>query len=277
MQNNDISIGKIVKYGLLILVGLIVLIALLTSFTTIDPGEQGIIVRLGQVQGTLDSGLHMKAPFVDDIVKINTQVQKEQVTATAASKDLQDVSAAVALNYSLPADKVISLYTKIGTDYKVKVIDPAIQEAIKASTAKYTAEELVTKREQVRNDIKLSLTDRLTSDFIQVTEISITDFKFSPTFSAAIEAKVTAEQNALAAKNKLSQIDYEAQQKVVTAKAEAEAISLKSAAANNEKYVALQQLEVQKAFAEKWNGVGCQNNCWGTNAQNPIPFLNISK
>jgi regulator of protease activity HflC (stomatin/prohibitin superfamily) len=251
------------------------LIFLLGSFTTISPGEQGIVLRLSSINRVIENGFHFKLPFVEKVVKINTQVQKEQVKATAASKDLQNVSAEVALNYNLFPDKVQTLYSKIGTGYKERIIDPAIQEAIKAATAKYTAEELVTKRESVRNDIKLALTERLTPEYINVTEVSITNFDFSPSFNAAIEAKVTAEQNALAAKNKLEQVKYEAEQKVASAEAEAKSIRLQSDAANNEKYVALKQLEVQEAFAKKWNGVGCQNNCWGTNAQNPIPFLNI--
>ncbi len=277
MNNNEVSVTKIIGFIVLAIVGLVVLISLFGSFTTISPGEQGIVLRLGSINRTIDNGLHLKVPLIESVVKINTQVQKEQVKATAASKDLQNVSAEVALNYNLYPDKVVPLYTKIGTEYKTRIIDPAIQEAIKAATAKYTAEELVTKREQVRNDIKLALTDRLTPEYINVTEVSITNFDFSPTFNSAIEAKVTAEQNALAAKNKLEQIKYEADQTVATAQAQATAIKLQSDAANNEKYVALKQLEVQIEFAKKWNGVGCQSNCWGVNAQNPIPFLNIAK
>lgn len=264
-------IGLIVSAG----IGIVILILLLSSFTTISPGEQGIVLRMSSIDRVVENGFHFKLPFVEEVVKINTQVQKEQVEATAASKDLQNVSAAVALNYNLFADKVEALYSKIGTNYKERIIDPAIQEAIKASTAKYTAEELVTKREQVRNDIKLALTERLTPEYINVTEVSITNFDFSPSFNAAIEAKVTAEQNALAAKNKLEQVKYEAEQKIASAEAEAKSIRLQSDAANNEKYVSLKQLDVQLEFAKKWNGVGCQNNCWGANAQNPIPFLNI--
>jgi regulator of protease activity HflC (stomatin/prohibitin superfamily) len=272
--NNNKAVLGIIVAGIIAIVALIVFFG---SFTTISPGEQGIVLRLSSINRVVENGFHFKLPMIERVVKINTQVQKEQVSATAASKDLQNVSAEVALNYNLFPDKVETLYSKIGTNYKERIIDPAIQEAIKAATAKYTAEELVTKREQVRNDIKLALTERLTPEYINVTEVSITNFDFSPSFNQAIEAKVTAEQNALAAKNKLEQVKYEAEQKVASAEAEAKSIRLQSDAANNEKYVNLKKLEVQIEFAKKWNGVGCQNNCWGVDAQNPIPFLNVTK
>ncbi len=247
------------------------------SWFTVNPGEQGIVIRLGSINRIATAGFNFKVPYIESVVKIDTQTQKEQTTAEAASSDLQTVHTEVAVNYSIDSSKVVDLYTRIGEDYKSRVIDPAIQEAVKATTAKYTAEELITKRPAVQDDIKSSLVSRLSLQDIDVSAVSIINFDFSPTFNAAIEAKVTAEQTALAAKNKLDQIKYEAEQTVATAQAQAESIRLQSEAANNDKYVALKQLEVQKAFADKWNGVGCQNNCWGANAQNPIPFLNITK
>lgn len=256
-------------------IGLVALIVVLGSFFTITPGQKGIVLLGGSIQRTVDSGFHFKTPLIESVVKLDTQVQKEQVKATAASKDLQNVSAEVALNYNLFPDKVETLYSKIGTEYKERIIDPAIQEAIKAATAKYTAEELVTKRESVRNDIKLALTERLTPEYINVTEVSITNFDFSPSFNAAIEAKVTAQQNALAAENKLKQVQFEAQQKVATAEAEAKSIRLQSDAANNEKYVSLKQIEVMEQFAKKWNGASCTSNCWGADAQKPFPITNV--
>jgi regulator of protease activity HflC (stomatin/prohibitin superfamily) len=204
---------------------------------------------------------------------MNYQTNKEQVDVSAASKDLQTVRAVVALNYNLMPDKVGQLYSEIGSEYKSKLIDPAIQEAVKAATARYDASELVTKRELVKEEIKELLIKRLSAVYIQASEVSIVNFDFSPEFNTAIEAKVTAEQSALQAKNKLEQIKFEAEQTIATARAESESIRLKSDAANNEKYVALQRIEVQRAFAQKWNGQ-LPVNMYGSA---PLPFLQLEK
>lgn len=250
----------------------LVLILFLTPFTIIGVGEKGIVINFGKVSRVLDPGIHGLTPFTESVVKMDIQTQKEQTDATAASADLQNVNTSVAINYNVDPSKVVELYSQIGTSYASRVIDPAIQEAVKAATAKYTAEELITKRPAVTEDIKTALTERLTPDFITVTSVSITNFAFSATFNAAIEAKVTAEQNALAAKNKLAQIEYEAQQTVATAKATAESIRLQSDAANNEKYVRLKQVEVQLALAQKWDGKLPVNMYAGA----PLPLLNIT-
>lgn len=272
--NTGKIIGWFVGLGLLFFV---VFPLVLGSWFTVAPGERAVVIKFGSISRVVDSGLHGKFPYIESVVKMDVQTQKEQVKSQAASKDLQVVNAEVALNYSINPSKIAELYTNIGDEESLKsrIIDPAIQEAIKAATAKYTAEELVTKRSEVRDSMKESLSARLQNEYITVTEVSIVDLDFSQSFNAAIEAKVTAEQNALAAKNKLDQVKFEAEQKIATGEAEAKVTKLQSDAANNEKYVSLKQLEVQMEFAKKWNGVGCQNNCWGTNAQNPIPFLNI--
>jgi regulator of protease activity HflC (stomatin/prohibitin superfamily) len=157
------------------------------------------------------------------------------------------------------------LWKSVGEDYKIKIIDPAIQEAIKAVTSKYTAEELITKRSQVKDDAKVVLAERLTKEFIIVDELSIVNFDFSKSFNEAIEAKVTAEQNALASKNKLEQVKYEAEQRIVQAKGEAEAIKIQAEAIQNqggEAYVNLKAIE-------KWNGT------LPTYTGGAMPFINV--
>lgn len=259
-------------------VGLVVVIALilmLSPFTVIGAGEVGVVTRNGAVNRTLDAGLHGITPIIETVHRIDIQTQKEQTEADAASQDLQKVSATVAVNFAVDSSKAANLYTEIGSDYKVKVIDPAIQEAVKGATAQYSAEELITKRPQVTDDIKTALSERLKQYYVMVSSVSVVNFAFSPSFEAAIEAKVTAVQNADAAKNKLAQVQYEAQQTVATAEATAKSISLQSDAANNEKYIQLKELEVQKAFADKWNGTSCQNNCWGAAASSPLPIIQV--
>ena len=197
--------------------------------------------------------------------KIDVQTQKEQVDATAASKDLQNVTTTIALNYSIDQSKVVELYSNIGTSYKERVIDPYIQESVKATTANFTAEELITKREEVSEEVKAHLAERLSPLGIVTQGLSIVNFKFSESFNDAIENKVTAEQNALAAKNKLAQVQYEAQQAVEEAKGKAEALRIESnAISSNPKVLELRAIE-------KWNGVLPQVTGGAT------PFINVNK
>ncbi len=269
----EVTVPDMPKIISAVVVGLIVLILLLGSFGTVGAGERGVRTRFGAVVGEVGTGLYLKIPFVEHVYKMDVQTQKEQTDASAASSDLQNVSAKVAINYNVDPSKVAALYTNIGEDYKAKVIDPAIQEAVKAATAKYTAEHLITERPQVQQDIQAALVARLSTQNITVSAVSIVNFDFSNQFNQAIEAKVTAEQNALAAKNKLDQIKYEAEQKVTTAEAEAKAIQLQSQAANNEKYISLKALDVEKAAIDKWDGRLPTQMIPGQT----LPFINVSK
>lgn len=225
MKNNKgqeathmVLIGGIVLIGLLILIG---------AFYTVSAGYRGVLLTFGKAdQYPIGEGIHMKIPFVQGIVWMEVRTQKYEADASASSSDLQVVTAKIATNYHLSPDSVVAIYNDIGLDYTTRIIMPLEQEAVKSITAKYTAEELITKREQVRQDIKTLMTERLSPRGIIVEEVSIVNFDFSPTFNTAIENKVTQEQNALAAKNKLEQIKFEAQQQVEAAKGQAEAITI---------------------------------------------------
>lgn len=260
-----------VKFGFKVagkvVLGLIVLIALLGTFKTIGAGERGVVLRVGAVNRVMTEGLNWKIPFIESVAVMDVRTQKEEATATAASKDLQTVSTTVALNYHLQPDAVTRLWQTVGSGYKDRIIDPAIQEAIKASTSKFTAEELVTKRAAVKEDVKLLLTERLAKEFIVVDEFSIINFDFSPEFNASIEKKVTAQQDALAAENKLKQVQFEAEQRISQAKGEAEAIRIQAQAIQSQggaEYVNLKAVE-------KWNGTLPTTMLPGGS----LPFLNI--
>lgn len=269
MDDETKLIWKWVKWGAIVVVALVLM---LTCFTKVSVGERGVKTRVGTLVGEVGAGLNFKLPW-DTITTIDVQTQKEQVDVEAASSDLQDVHTVVALNYNVMPNKVSDLYVKVGENYKVRIIDPAVQEAVKASTAKYTASDLIQNRPKVRDAIQADLTAKLAENFIQVSDISIVDFKFSQSFNTAIEAKVTAEQNALASKNLLEQKKYEAEQIVVTAKANAEAIQIQAQAIAQQggsNYVANEAVK-------KWNGMGCVSQCFGAGTQMPVPFLNLNK
>lgn len=250
------------------LVGALLIAAIaIGSFGTINVGERGIHLRFNGATGNVfNEGLYFKIPLIDKVISIDVKVQKEQTEVSAASKDLQTVRSVVALNFHVTPNKASEIYQSVGIDYKQRLIDPTIQEAVKAITAKFTAEELVTKREEVKNQIKANLKAELEPSGISVDELNIVDFDFSASFSAAIEAKVTAEQNALAAKNKLEQVKFETEQRVTTAKGEAEAIRIQAQAIQQQggaEYVRLKA-------TEKWDGK-LPNYMLG----NSVPFINI--
>lgn len=248
----EVSEGIIlVKIFIYIMIFAVLLIVLFGSFYIIEAGQRGIILTFGNPDMSPKSeGLHFKIPIVQSIIKMDIKTQKYEADASAASKDLQTVTSKIVTNYHLESASVPIIYKEIGIDYQTRVIQPLEQEIVKATTARYTAEELITKRELVRLEIKQTLHDRLLPRGIVVEEVSITNFDFSPSFNAAIEAKVTAEQNALAAKNKLEQVKYEAEQRIAQATAEAEAIRIQAqaiTAQGGKDYVQLQ-------WILKWDG-----------------------
>lgn len=252
--------------------GVIVVIALmfiLSPFTIVGAGERGVVTRVGAYSRTLEPGLQWLTPIAEDVTKFDVRTQKEQTEASAASKDLQTVAATIAVNYNINPDKVGDLFVRIGSEYKARVIDPAVQEVVKASTAKYTAEELITKRAVVTEEIQTALKARLADNDIEVSSVSIINFNFSKSFNDAIEGKVTAEQNALAAKNKLEQVKYEADQRIAQAKGEAEAIKIQAQAINSQGGADYVQLQAIKA----WDGHLPASMI--PNAT--VPFINLTK
>ncbi|HLF86682.1 MAG TPA: prohibitin family protein [Nitrospiria bacterium] len=231
-----------------VVAGIIILIILGSSFRTIGPGERGIVFsQIGGVKDViLDEGIRFKIPFVEDIIKADVRIQKSQTEASAASKDLQTVSSTIAVNYHVDPSKVNKIFQEVGLAFKDRIIDPAVQEAVKAAAAQFTAEELITRRSEVKDQIKESLAKRLLVFNIIVDEFNIVDFSFSQQFNAAIESKQTAEQQALKAKRDLDRIKIEGEQKIVQAKAESESQRLQKET--------ISPIILQLRAIEKWDG-----------------------
>ncbi|MFA4830374.1 MAG: prohibitin family protein, partial [Thermodesulfovibrionales bacterium] len=142
----------------LIIGAILVFFLFLNPWVQIGAGERGIVLNFGAVQKTvLGEGLHFRVPIMQEITRVDVKVQKAQTDAAAASADLQDVSSTVAINYHIIPDKANIVYQSIGMHFKERIIDPAVLEVVKAVTAKYTAEELITKRPAVSDAMKLSL------------------------------------------------------------------------------------------------------------------------
>lgn len=224
------------------------------SWYTVPAGHEGVLTTFGKVDLTpKPEGFGFKIPIAQKVTDISIQTQKYEVPASASSKDLQIVTATVALNYQLQKGQTPTIYQNLGLNYQSRIIAPAVQEVIKASTAQFTAEELITKRPMVNENIKQKLQERLITRGIIVEEISLTDFQFSSSFNEAIEAKVTAEQLKLKADRDLQRIIIEKEQKITEAQAEAEALRLQKQEVTAE-LIELRRIEVQRVAIEKWDG-----------------------
>jgi len=197
------------------IIGFIVLIVVVSaSIKIVDAGYRGVLLEFGAVDRSvsLSEGIHFVTPFKDNVVQVEVRTLRVTEDAAAASNDLQDVSTQVALNYHINEDAAQLLYQQLGPTYSDRVITPAIQESVKQVTARFNAEELITRREAVKAEIEEQISARLGVYNIVVETISITEFRFSEQFTRAVEAKVEAEQRALQAENDLRRIQIEAQQ-----------------------------------------------------------------
>jgi regulator of protease activity HflC (stomatin/prohibitin superfamily) len=256
-----------------VIIGVIIVILMFfRPFVQIGAGERGVVLNFGAVQDTvLDEGLHFRVPVMQMVIPVDVKVQKSESEAAAASSDLQDVSSKVALNYHIIPDKANVVYQTIGIAFKERIIDPAVHEVVKAVTAKYTAEELITKRPAVSDAMKTALTERLIIHNIAVDAFSIVGFSFSKIFMEAIESKQTAEQLALKARRDLDRIKIEAEQKITAAKAEAESLRLQRANISAD-LIELRKIEANLKAIEKWNGIMPQVTGAGA-----VPFIGVGE
>jgi prohibitin 2 len=197
------------------ILGIIILLFIVSaSVKIVDAGYRGVLLKFGAVDTSvaLNEGIHFVTPFRDSVVQMEVRTQKTVENAASASKDLQDVTTQVALNYRINPNSAQVVYQQLGFEYGNRVIAPAIQESVKQVTARFNAEELITMRETVKNQIEQQIKARLAPYNILVDTISITEFQFSDQFRKAVEAKVEAQQRALQAQNDLRRIEIEAQQ-----------------------------------------------------------------
>ncbi len=233
------------------LVIVLVLFSVLNPFVIINAGHRGVVLKFGAVQDkVLNEGLQWRIPVAQTVIEIDVKTQKLEQQAIAYSKDIQQVDTTIALNYRLDANVVNRLYQEIGQAYREKVIDPAIQESVKAAVAKFTAQELVEQRPKVKEEIKAQLLERLANRHIMVEDFSIVSFDFSDSYEKAVEEKQVAQQLALKAENELKRIQIEAEQRIAQATAEAEAIRIQAQAITQQggrDYVQLKAVE-------KWDG-----------------------
>ena len=183
------------RFSLLAIVILLALIILPNCFATVPVGSTGIMLTMGKVEDTaLSEGMHFKLPFVQRIVSMDNRVKKLELSTEAFSKDIQTVSATLAVNYRLQTEKTFAIYKSTGTAYEDNLIVPATHEVLKSVCAQYTAEELISKRAESSDKMRDELDAKLSQIGISITDFNIIDFDFSDEFISAVESKQVAEQ-----------------------------------------------------------------------------------
>ena len=255
--------------SLYIVGGIVLIIAslILKPFALVGAGERGVIMRFGKVQNAiLDEGIHPIWPIVTSVKTLSVRVQKTDLQADAASKDLQKVSTDLAVNWNIDPAKANQVFQQVGDEEQIvtSILSPAISEVLKAATSKKTAEEIITKRTELKTEIDNTLKKRLEPYGVIVRDVSLINFGFSPEFSKAIEAKQIAEQEAKQAEFTVKKATQDAQAEINRAKGQAEAQRLQRLTLTPE---LLQQQAIQK-----WNGQF--PTVMGGN--NSLPLINIA-
>lgn len=243
----------------------LILLAILNPFTTVGTGERGVVAHFGKVQDeVLDEGLHLTMPIRTSVKKISVRVQKSDLKTQASSKDLQLITTEVAINWHISPLEVNKVYQTIGSEEAVveRILTPAVSELFKAGSSKLTAEEIITKRNELSAEVKETMRVRLQKYGIIMDDLNIVDVDFSKDFAHAVEQKQVAEQSAKTAHYVADKAAQDAQAEINKAKGQAEAQRLQKLTITPE--------ILQRMAIEKWNGEFPQVMGSGT-----LPFLNL--
>lgn len=248
------KIGCVIGIIVIPIIIFFAIITIFSSMTTIPTGFVGIKTRFGKVQNDIiQEGFNMKAPFIEKIVKIDCKTKKIEVSSESSTKDMQTVAATIAVNYNVNKSTANTLYKEVGTEYEDVIINPAILEAIKSTMAQYTAEELITKRAEVSNEIQTTLTDKIKNRGFNITEFNIINIDFSETYDQAIEQKAVKQQEVITAQAELEKQKIENEKEISIAQKDAEVMRIQNQE-TTETNLKLKELEIKRKMIEKWNG-----------------------
>lgn len=236
-------------FALAVVIVIAILIIISASVTVVPAGNIGVVTRWGAAHRVIYPGINLRMPLADQVVTMSIRTQKDQVEATAMSKNLQVVSSSIAVNYHLDGAQAMKVFQDIGTQYTDIIVAPAVQNTFKAVTARFTAEELITARDEVRVQAEEELSKQLAPYNIVVENFNIINFDFSPEFQSAIEAKQVAQQAVETAGQRLFQAEIDAKATVAQAQGQADAQkALKNTGALTQEYL-------NYLFLTKWNGI----------------------
>lgn len=249
-----------IKIAAAVVTIIVIIVILAESIVIVEAGHRGVVLYLGAVENrVLGEGVHFIAPFLEQVVPMEVRTQKFQAEASAASNDLQEVQTVIALNYRIDPTEANKIYQILGVNYADRVISPTIQESVKASVAKFNAEELITKRETAKSVIANAIRSTLAANDIQTQNVFITDFKFSDAFASQIEQKVVAFQKYLTELNNLRSVSVVANQSVAQAEGQARATAAKATGESQAIKIITSQLRESPEYLQwqaisKWNG-----------------------
>ena len=239
---------------------IIIIIIMSESVVIVQAGHRGVVLYVGAVENrVLGEGLHFIVPFAEQVIQLEVRTLKFQADASAASNDLQEVATVIAVNYHINPNDANVIYQQLGADYSDRIIAPTIQESVKASVAKFNAEELITKRETAKGVIASAIRNTLSARDINVENVFITDFKFSEAFATQIEQKVVAFQKYLTEQNNLKSVQVIANQTVVQAQAQARANVARASGEGQAIKIITEQLRQSPQYLQwqsinRWNG-----------------------
>ncbi|HEY6669116.1 MAG TPA: prohibitin family protein [Candidatus Nitrosopolaris sp.] len=249
-----------IKIAAAVITIIVIIVILAESIVIVEAGHRGVVLYLGAVENrVLGEGVHFIAPFLEQVVPMEVRTQKFQAEASAASNDLQEVQTVIALNYRIDPTEANKIYQILGVNYADRVISPTIQESVKASVAKFNAEELITKRATAKSVIANAIRSTLAANDIQTQNVFITDFKFSDAFASQIEQKVVAFQKYLTELNNLRSVSVVANQSVAQAEGQARATAARAGGESQAIKIITSQLRESPEYLQwqaisKWNG-----------------------
>ena len=245
---------------------LTILVIAINPIAIVGVGERGVKVTLGQVSPqSFTEGVHIITPFISKIVNMDVKTRKDTYSTSVYTKDIQQARISYVANYNLQPQNAHKMYREVGTDYISVVLLPVLEGTIKDVIGKWNAQDLVANREKATEEILIKLQKQLTDRYIDVTDFQMVEIKYSDVFEKAIESKVTAEQEALKAKNKTVQVQEEARQKLISAEAEAKSMAIRANALTQNKAL------VQYEAVQKWDG-----KLPTYTLGNTVPFINLN-
>jgi len=263
-SGSDTTVRQVVKIVFWACFGIFILCALFSTFFQIQAGERGVITTFGKPSARIaEEGLNMKIPFIQQVYKYNVKTipinfdnkagvgdKSEYSSLFSFTKDQMEIQVAIVINYHIEPNDVMNVYQTYGTQdyYNLNVIEPIIREAVKAESAKFNVAELATERETFSNNVHKNLQTKFEAKKAVLESIYVVNIELPQAYKDSIDKKMIAEQDALAAKNKLDQVQYEAEQKVAEAKGKADAMTLESNALKQNQQI------LQLRFIEKWDG-----------------------
>ena len=251
---------------LAILILFVIFVIFCNPVAIVGVGQRGVKVTLGRVSPqSYQEGVHFVTPFISKIKVMDVKTQKVNITTEVYTKDIQQARISYVINYNLIPQYAHQMYREVGMDYVDNILMPVVEGNIKDVIGRWNAQDLVANRAAATADILSKLQNQLKSRYINVSSFQIIDIDYSDVFEIASDSKVTAEQEALKAKNKTVQVQEEARQKLISAQAEAQSMKIRATALSQNK--ALVEYEAVK----KWDGK-LPEYMLG----NSVPFINVS-